>query len=354
MKDPLAISRALLARPGDWPPAAPNAITALACFHSMLEIISDGSAEAAEHCEAFAAAGGIRAVVQQLEETALEVGRKAKQIDPANLEMNCVLQSLLMLADVQTVGCTLLSNLAAASAGGRSRVVQDELRISQTTGAVVRSLMLYPENPEHVEAGLAALLQLLPLDTKAFLAVGAPSVVIAAMVSPAARPWLLYLGARVLAATAQLGPEAREALVHKEGAVPALVRAVRAPPDPTAGAEWGVSNVWAKLQLVARTAMATLLGLEGFRCGSGRAIVGTLECSHFVLHDPVVLVELEGERRELNGCVALVVGAGEHGVGPQPATSQYGMRVEHPPDKRGQIIELPAANLRLMAPPDSY
>jgi hypothetical protein len=30
------------------------------------------------------------------------------------------------------------------------------------------------------------------------------------------------------------------------------------------------------------------------------------------------------------------------------------MRVEHPPDKRGQIIELPAANLRLMAPPDSY
>ena len=158
----------------------------------------------------------------------------------------------------------------------------------------------------------------------------------------------------MLAATAQLGPEAREALVHKEGAVPALVRAVRAPPDPTAGAEWGVSNVWAKLQLVARTAMATLLGLEGFRCGSGRAVVGTLECPHFVLHDPVVLVELEGERGELNGCVALVVGAGEHGVGPQPATSQYGMRVEHPPDKRGQIIELPAANLRLMAPPDRY
>jgi autotransporter-associated beta strand protein len=106
-----------------------------------------------------------------------------------------------------------------------------------------------------------------------------------------------------------------------------------------------------KLMAIPEPSTGALLGLEGFRCGSGRAVVGTLECSHFVLHDPVVLVELEGERRELNGCVALVVGAGEHGVGPQPATSQYGMRVEHPPDKRGQIIELPAANLRLMAPP---
>ena len=74
---------------------------------------------------------------------------------------------MLMLADVQTMGVTLLSNFAAvgegshpdAAAGG----IPEELRVSKAVASVVRSIGLYPESPEHIDACLAALSQLLPL-----------------------------------------------------------------------------------------------------------------------------------------------------------------------------------------------
>ena len=148
----------------------------------MLKLTSDGSEEAALHAKSFAEAGGIRATVQMLSETAKDVSRRASSLDPSSLVMDDSLQYLLMLGDVQTMGCTVLSNLAAIAEGGEA-ILGEELRVSNAIAAVGQSLKLYPDNPEHVEAALAALTQLLPIDPKAFLQTGAHGLVIESMLT---------------------------------------------------------------------------------------------------------------------------------------------------------------------------
>jgi len=351
-KDPVSLAKAVLAIPGDWPRAAPNAITSLAVFHAMLDLST--CSEASTKCIAFADAGGIRALVQILEETAIEIGRKARSIDYSNPEMNKSLQDLMMLADTHTMGCTLISNLGAVAEGcspeAPEAVLQEELRVSKATATVVRSMMLYPENPSHQEAGLAALHQLQPIDPPEFIKVGAASVIVAAMMSQMVAPWGLYLGARVLARAAAAGAE-EEAELKKHGAVPALVVAVRAPPDPDAGKDWGVSDVWAKIQTVARTTIAKLSDTEGFVCGGRPADhPGLFDLNTFLIQDAVVLCDVAAEPA-LDGSVAFITAAGFEGIGPnQSDGGLYGLTVEYPQEFKGKKLDLPEKNLRLMAP----
>ena len=87
---------------------------------------------------------------------------------------------MLMLADVQTMGVTLLSNFAAVGAGRGGAAggpleeggIPEELRVSKAVAVVVRSMGLYRESAEHQDACLAALSQLLPLDPAAVLSTG--------------------------------------------------------------------------------------------------------------------------------------------------------------------------------------
>lgn len=254
MQPAAAIASRLLARPGEWPPASPNARTAIEAFDNLLELLADGSAAASAHGKAFAEAGGIRAVIAVLEETAKDISRRAKNLDTS--KQNDV-QMLMMLGDVQTMGCTLLSNLGAF-AEGETAAIGEELKISKATVAVVNSLHLYPDNPEHIEAGLAALVQLLPIDPKLFLMTGAHDVTINSMLAQQAITWPLYLGARALMRLTDFGDVPKEAL-RNAGAAAALRHALNAPPgDRDCGGEWGVADVPAKLKLVATTALEAL------------------------------------------------------------------------------------------------
>ena len=280
---------------------------------------------------------------------------------------------MLMLADVQTMGVTLLSNFAAVGEGSHPDAgaggIPEELRVSKAVASVVRSIGLYPESPEHIDACLAALSQLLPLDPAAVLTTGAVPALVAAMESEHATPWQLYLGARALARFAEQGAAERQALCDGGGRE-ALLCACRAPPGaPECGAEWGVQDVPAKLQGVARAALASLAGTEAGGAAAvsgaggagggfgGRAADGTLGVSLFVLHDAVVMAELQHDATELapelNGGLGVVVGAGEHGIGPEPGDGSgehgvtHGVKVAFPLARRGDVVRVRPANLRL-------
>jgi len=404
------VAARLMARAGDWPLASPDALTAAQTFQTMLQA-TDGSTEAAAYCRAFSDAGCLRAVVAVLEETSEHIGRVARTIAPYGFGTNMSMtpevrrtpvlallvlelgfgttqtltlttdpgappnqvRRMLMLADVQTMGVTLLSNFAAVSEGSRLDAgaggIPEELRVSKAVASVVRSIGLYPESPEHVDACLAALSQLLPLDPAAVLTTGAVPALVAAMESENATPWQLYLGARALARFAEQGATERQALCDGGGRE-ALLCACRAPPGaPECGAEWGVQDVPAKLQGVARAALASLAGTEAGGAAAvsgaggagggfgGRAADGTLGVSLFVLHDAVVMAELEHDATELapelNGGLGVVVGAGEHGIGPEPGDGSgehgvtHGVKVAFPLARRGDVVRVKPANLRL-------
>ena len=397
------VAARLMARAGDWPLASPDALTAAQTFQTMLQA-TDGSTEAAAYCRAFSDAGCLRAVVAVLEETSEHIGRVARTIAPYGFGTNMSMtpevrrtpvlallvlelgfgttqtltlttdpgappnqvRRMLMLADVQTMGVTLLSNFAAVSEGSRLDAgaggIPEELRVSKAVASVVRSIGLYPESPEHVDACLAALSQLLPLDPAAVLTTGAVPALVAAMESENATPWQLYLGARALARFAEQGATERQALCDGGGRE-ALLCACRAPPGaPDCGAEWGVHDVPAKLQGVARAALASLAGSGAGGAGGasggfgGRAADGTLGVALFVLHDAVVMAELEHGATELapelNGGLGVVVGAGEHGIGPEPGGSgehgvTHGVKVAFPLARRGEVVRVKPANLRL-------
>ena len=267
-----AIAERLLARPGDWPPASPNARSAAEAFDNLLELIADGSAAAAAQGRTFADAGGIRAVVALLDETAMDIGRRAVNLDTSNQRD---VQMLMMLGDVQSMGCTLLSNLAAfagVEAGGET-AISDELKISNSMAAAVTSLRLYPDSPEHVEAGLAALTQILPIDPRSFLTTGAHELTVKIMLSQKATTWPLYLCARAIMRCTDFGDVPKDAL-RQVGAATALQHALSAPPgDPNCGREWGVADVPAKLKEVVKAALEALAVPGevdgGVGCGGG-------------------------------------------------------------------------------------
>ena len=252
-----AIAQRLFARPGSWPPASPNARTAAEAFDNLLELIADGSPAAAAHGKSFAEAGGIRAVVAVLEETAKDIGRRAPNLDTSN---QGDVQMVMMLGDVQSMGCTLLSNLAAfavAEAEGET-AIGGELKISNAMVAVVNCLHLYPDSPEHTEAGFSALTQLMPIDPRSFLTTGAHELTIMMMRSQKETTWPLYLGARSVMRCCDFGDVPKEAL-REAGAAAALQHALSVPPgDPHCGQDWGVADVPAKLKLVAQAALEAL------------------------------------------------------------------------------------------------
>lgn len=348
------IAEAMCAKPGDFPRASPNSETAIECFYHMLHHCTSGDVE---KVKAFAQLGGVRAVVGVLEETADESDRKAEKLAASEkMEMNKDVKHLLMLADLHTMGVSLLSNLGSVAEDGEATTLA-ELKAAKAVAIVSRSLRLYPDNPDHAEAGMAALSQLLPLDPEGFAAAGfggvkPASVVISAMKNPKASPWLLYLGARTLARYGDEGGDTAKQSLQEEGAMEALKMACRAEPgDATCGAEWGVKDVSAKLQVFARTCIAKLIGFSGFSHG-GRT-QQTLAVNLFLLQDPVVLANMDDPavgKGELNGSIGVVVGAAEGDVGPVAASGLYGVRLEFPEEKRGQTVELNGANMRLLAP----
>ena len=72
--------------------------------------------------------------------------------------------------------------------------------------------------------------------------------------------WPLYLGARALMRLTDFGDVAKDAL-RNAGAPAALQHAACAPlGDPACGQEWGMADVPAKLQRVARAALEALGG----------------------------------------------------------------------------------------------
>eukprot|EP00927_Polykrikos_kofoidii_P006913 TRINITY_DN12814_c0_g2_i1.p1 TRINITY_DN12814_c0_g2~~TRINITY_DN12814_c0_g2_i1.p1 ORF type:complete len:352 (-),score=48.96 TRINITY_DN12814_c0_g2_i1:88-1143(-) len=346
------VSRRLNARPGSWPIASPNALTSCQCFQAILQLTSDGSAEAAAQSKLFAESGGIRAVVQVLEETAEHSCRMTKQVAPygfSNMKVTPEVKQLLMISDLHEMGLTLLSNLAAIASRVEG-VISEELRESKAVNIVVRSMKLYSDNSEHIGAGLAALMQLLPVDPTTFQSSDAPTAIVALMQSEKATPWLLFLGARALARFAKEGPSAKDVL-RDAGAIDALLRACRAPPgDADCGKEWGVTDVPAKVQGVARAAIAELVGFDGFDFG-GR-MSSTLLVNLFLLQDPVVMINKEDRmlaKPDLHGSLGVVVVAGEGGIGPEAASGEYEVRVEYPKERKGETVRVKPANLRLMA-----
>lgn len=344
--DVATIAEGLNATPGSWPRGAPNPHDAMQGFLHMLQISSDGSEAATANVKAFAEAGGIRAVMNSLEESARDVGRRAKHLDPTKIEMNEDMQVMMLLADLQTIGATLVSNFAAIAMGGES-VTLEELKVSKASAMMVKSLTVYPDNPEHVEACLAALMQLLPIDLAGAATAGAPAIIVRTMKEEKVSPWALYLGARALKQFASEGGEVK-AQCLAVGGRDALLCACRAPPaGPDVGRQWGVTDVAAKTQVLARGGLAALCDIEGFQ-GQGVRTGNTLDLNLFVLQDPVVLSTLQS-KPEINGCAGVVIGAGEHGVGAQ-AAGTYKVRIEYPEAKRGEEFELPADQVRLMAP----
>lgn len=339
----------LLARPGSWPPAAPHPRVAIDAIQTMLQLCSGNYEADAPHCATFAEAGGIRAVVQVLEETAEHAGRMAKVVAPhgsyANVQMSPEVQMMMMIADLQEMGITLLSNYAALAEAGEGAALQ-ELRAANAIGAVVRSVRLYPENPEHAATALAALVQLLPVDEEGFLASGAPEAIVALLHAAQTTPWARYLGTRALARLAEGGALARTAL-KEAGALAALLRACREPPGASdCGREWGVADVPAKLQVLARKAISLLAGGGGGGFAVGGRSAGSLAIQPLLLQDPVVLADVDGP---LQGCAATIVAAGDGGIGPT-ADGVYGVRVEMPPERCGESAEVRPTQLRLMLP----
>ena len=342
----LQIAKALAAEPDSWPRGVPNANDSIEAFIYMLQLCSDGSEKATENVKVFAEAGGIRAVVSVLEETARDTGRRARHIDPKKPEMSEAVQTLLLLADLQTMGVTLLSNFAATATAGESKTLE-ELKLSKAVGMVVHSLQLYPDNAEHGAACLAALMQLLPVDLEGALKVSAPVAIVSAMKHESATAWQLYLGARALKHMAN-DSAATLAVLRDAGALEALLVACRAPPGaPDCGAAWGVTDVAAKTQVNARGTIALLTGFDGFKSGARTA--SALDVNLFLLQDPVVLAP-SAEAPALDGCIGVVVGAGAQGIGADAASGCYKVRIEYPEAKRGETVERPPEGLRLVAP----
>ena len=262
-----ALTEALHAHPGDWPRASPNAETAIEVFYHVLQLCQAGDVPKVKE---FSEKGGVRAVVQMLQETADESDRKAEKVAAAEkMEMNKDVQHLLMLADLHTLGMGLLNALGGVAEDGEGTTLA-ELKASKAMVIAVRSTALYPDNPDHAESGLAALSTLQPLDPDGFLEAKAPDVILRTMKNKPS-PWLLYLGARTLARfSSEGGAKAVDAL-KAAGALEALKMACGAPPgDASCGAEWGVKDVSAKLQVFARTCIANLVGFPHFSFG-GRA-----------------------------------------------------------------------------------
>ena len=50
---------------------------------------------------------------------------------------------------------------------------------------------------------------------------------------------------------------------------------------------------------------------------------------------------------ELNGGLGVAVGAGEHGIGPEPGSGEHGVKVAFPLARRGEVVRVKPANLRL-------
>ena len=53
---------------------------------------------------------------------------------------------------------------------------------------------------------------------------------------------------------------------------------------------------------------------------------------------------------ELNGSAGVVVAAGEGGIGPDKGSGRYGVRLEYPKERRGELVRVSAGNVRLMTP----
>ena len=91
------------------------------------------------------------------------------------------------------------------------------------------------------------------------------------MLAQTATTWPLYLGARALMRLTDFGDVAKGVL-RDAGALAALQHAAHAPPgDPDCGREWGVADVPAKLQRVARAALEALGTEESGTGGTGTA-----------------------------------------------------------------------------------
>ena len=165
------------------------------------------------------------------------------------------------------------------------------------------------------------------------------------MLADGAGTWLHFVGARALAWMSTTGGADTVAALCDAGAIKALLAALGAKPDLTCGDKWGVPDVPAKLQVVARHTLAVLTGCEGTEVEGGIQD-GMLAVSLYLLGDYVEIVGLES-KAELNGASGKIIGTAAGGFGPDIETSRYSLRIDLPLKYLGTCIRVKLANLRL-------